>query len=205
MFIIAYTLGVGDKFLKGKIMAKLYFRYGAMGSSKTANALMVRYNYIERNKKVVLLKPSVENRDGEKVIKSRIGLEAECEIVEDFLDRIDENIKEYDAIIVDESQFISAENIKKLADIVDNYDVPVICYGLKTDFRGKFFEGSEALMALADELEEIPTVCWCGKKARFNARIQDGKVVRDGEQVVMGGNESYISLCRKHFYEGKLE
>ena len=204
MFIIAYTLGVGDKFLKGKIMAKLYFRYGAMGSSKTANALMVRYNYIERNKKVVLLKPSVENRDGEKVIKSRIGLEAECEIVEDFLDRIDENIKEYDAIIVDESQFISAENIKKLADIVDNYDVPVICYGLKTDFRGKFFEGSEALMALADELEEIPTVCWCGKKARFNARIRDGKVVRDGEQVVMGGNESYISLCRKHFYEGDL-
>ena len=205
MFIIAYTLGVGDKFLKGKMMAKLYFRYGAMGSSKTANALMVRYNYIERNKKVVLLKPRVENRDGEKIIKSRIGLKAECEMVEDFLEKVDESVKEYDAIIVDESQFISAENIKKLADIVDNYDVPVICYGLKTDFRGKFFEGSEALMALADELEEIPTVCWCGKKARFNARIQDGKVVRDGEQVVMGGNESYISLCRKHFYEGKLE
>lgn len=186
-------------------MAKLYFRYGAMGSSKTANALMVRYNYIERNKKVVLLKPSVENRDGEKIIKSRIGLKAECEMVEDFLEKVDESVKEYDAIIVDESQFISAENIKKLADIVDNYDVPVICYGLKTDFRGKFFEGSEALMALADELEEIPTVCWCGKKARFNARIRDGKVVRDGEQVVMGGNESYISLCRKHFYDGKLE
>lgn len=185
-------------------MAKLYFRYGAMGSSKTANALMVRYNYIERNKKVVLLKPRVENRDGEKTIKSRIGLKAECEMVEDFLEKVDDRVKEYDAIIVDEAQFISAENIRKLAEIVDNYDIPVLCYGLKTDFKGNFFEGSEALMALADELEEIPTVCWCGKKARFNARVKDGVVVRDGEQVVMGGNESYVALCRKHFYEGNL-
>lgn len=185
-------------------MAKLYFRYGAMGSSKTANALMVRYNYKERNKNVILLKPRVENRDGENIIKSRIGLEAECEIVEDFLSKIDAAVQKYDAIIVDEAQFLSSESVLKLAEIVDTYNVPVICYGLKTDFRGKFFEGSESLMALADELEEIPTVCWCGRKARFNARVNNGVVVRDGEQVVMGGNDSYVALCRKHFFEGNL-
>ena len=185
-------------------MAKLYFRYGAMGSSKTANALMVRYNYIERNKKVVLLKPKVENRDGISTIKSRIGLEANCEFAEDFLENLD-NVKNYDVIIIDEAQFLNEDNIKKLAYIVDNYNIPVICYGLKTDFKGKLFEGSKALIELSDELEEIPTVCWCGKKARFNARVKDDEVIRDGNQIVIGGNECYVSLCRKHFYEGILK
>ncbi len=192
-------------------MSKLYFRYGAMGSSKTANLLMVRYNYIEKGKKPLLLKPKIENRDGEKEIKSRIGLEAECEFVEDFLRNLRcssnpiNDLKQYDVIIVDEVQFLKAEEIDDLAKIVDKVNISVICYGLRTDFTGHLFEGSKRLMELADVIEEIPTICWCGKKAQFNARIYDGKIVRTGEQVLMGGNESYISLCRKHFFEGKIK
>ena len=192
-------------------MSKLYFRYGAMGSSKTANLLMVRYNYIEKGKKPLLLKPKIENRDGEKEIKSRIGLEAECEFVEDFLWNLRcssnpiNDLKQYDVIIVDEVQFLKAEEIDDLAKIVDKVNISVICYGLSTDFTGHLFEGSKRLMELADVIEEIPTICWCGKKAQFNARIYDGKIVRTGEQVLMGGNESYISLCRKHFFEGKIK
>ena len=192
-------------------MSKLYFRYGAMGSSKTANLLMVRYNYIEKGKKPLLLKPKIENRDGEKEIKSRIGLEAECEFAEDFLWNLRcssnpiNDLKQYDVIIVDEVQFLKAEEIDDLAKIVDKVNISVICYGLRTDFTGHLFEGSKRLMELADVIEEIPTICWCGKKAQFNARIYDGKIVRTGEQVLMGGNESYISLCRKHFFEGKIK
>ncbi|MCR5054895.1 MAG: thymidine kinase [Lachnospiraceae bacterium] len=188
-------------------MAKLYFRYGAMGSSKTANALMVRYNYYERGKKSLLLKPALENRDGESTIKSRIGLEAECLFVEDFLrdyERDENVVKEYDAIIVDEAQFLSAEQVDRLSDIVDFHNIPVICYGLRTDFQCNFFPGSERLLEVADKIEEVKTVCWCGRKATCNARIFNGKIVRDGEQVFMGGNESYIALCRKHFKEGKI-
>lgn len=192
-------------------MSKLYFRYGAMGSSKTANLLMVRYNYIEKGKKPLLLKPKIENRDGKKEIKSRIGLEAECEFAEDFLWNLRcssnpiNDLKQYDVIIVDEVQFLKAEEIDDLAKIVDKVNISVICYGLRTDFTGHLFEGSKRLMELADVIEEIPTICWCGKKAQFNARIYDGKIVRTGEQVLMGGNESYISLCRKHFFEGKIK
>lgn len=188
-------------------MAKLYFRYGAMGSSKTANALMVHYNYIERGSNAVLLKPQLENRDGEKIIKSRIGLESECCYVEDFITEIGTNwdaAKKYDAVIVDECQFLSAEQVDWLSDLVDFAEIPVICYGLRTDFQSKFFTGSKRLMEIADKIEEIKTVCWCGRKAAINARISDGKIVRNGEQVMMGGNESYIAICRKHFKLGML-
>lgn len=186
-------------------MAKLYFRYGAMGSSKTANALMVRYNYIEKNQNVVMLKPKAENRDGVKTIKSRIGLSAECEFVEDFIESFDEKTSQnYHAIIVDEAQFMTKEQVDFLSDIVDLHNIPVLCYGLRTDFQGNFFEGSKRLMEIADVIEEIPTVCWCGKRAQFNARVIDGKIVREGEQVMLGGNETYISLCRKHYKTGKL-
>lgn len=188
-------------------MAKLYFRYGAMGSSKTANALMVNYNYIERGCRSLLLKPRLENRDGEKVIRSRIGLEAECRFVEDFLDEIGREpvrLKDYDAIIVDEAQFLSEEQVDRFADIVDNAGIPVICYGLRTDFQAKMFPGSRRLLEIADKIEEVKTVCWCGKKATHNARIFNGKVVRDGAQVMMGGNESYVALCRRHFNLGLL-
>jgi thymidine kinase len=187
-------------------MAKLVFKYGAMGSSKTANALMVRYNYMERGKKVLLLKPKIENRDGEKIIRSRIGLEAECEYVEDVIEEPEYNgLSEYDAIIVDEAQFLTGKQVDRLSDIVDNFDIPVLCFGLRADFRGNFFSGSQRLMEIADSIEEIKTICWCGRKATFNARLKDGKVIYTGQQVMMGGNESYIALCRKHYKEGKLK
>lgn len=192
-------------------MAKLYFRYGAMGSSKTANALMVRYNYLEKGKNPLLLKPAIENRDGETKIVSRIGLSAECETIESFFGRlrcatIPKNmLKEYDVIIVDESQFLKTGDIDNLARIVDECQITVICYGLRTDFTGHLFEGSKRLMEIADVIEEIPTICWCGKKAHFNARIKNRKVVKTGELIEMGGNESYVSLCRKHFMQGELK
>ena len=183
-------------------MAKLIFRYGAMGSSKTANALMVRYNYIEKGKKVVLLKPKCEDRDGAKVIRSRIGLEADCEFAEDFLAKY--SGEQYDAVIVDEAQFLAPEIIDKLSDLVDSYDITVICYGLRTDFRSALFPGSERLMELADDIEQIKTICWCGKRAHFNARILNGQKVTEGEQVQLGGNESYTALCRKHYKMRKI-
>lgn len=184
-------------------MAKLYFRFGAMGSSKTANALMTRYNYQERGQNVLMLKPRVENRDGEKIIRSRIGLEAECEFVEDFLESMKRaDTCEYAAIIVDEAQFLKPTQVEEFALITDTYHIPVICYGLKTDFQSHLFEGSKRLLELADEIEEIPTVCWCGEKARFNGRIVNGKLATNGEQFFLGGNESYVSLCRKHYMQG---
>ena len=125
--------------------------------------------------------------------------------MEDFLKSVKENGRPpYNAIIVDEVQFLSREQVDALSDIVDNYDIPVLCYGLKTDFKGNAFEGSARLFELADELIETSTVCWCGHKARFNARICDGHIVRDGDQIQMGGDESYKSLCRKHFKQGKI-
>ncbi len=193
-------------------MAKLYFRYGAMGSSKTANALMVRYNYMEKGQNALLLKPEVDNRDGEMVIKSRIDLSSTCETVENFLKTAEKNWfskkdgswENYDCIIIDESNFLTASDVDKLAEIVDTFNIPIICYGLRTDFTGHLFEGSKRLMEIADKIEEVPTVCWCGHRAHFNARVSNGKIVRDGEQVMMGGNESYVSLCRKHYMSGEI-
>lgn len=184
-------------------MAKLIFRYGAMGSSKTANALMVRYNYVEKGKKVVLLKPRCEDRDGAKNLKSRIGLEEPCEFVENFL--ADYNGEHYDCIIVDEVQFLSPEMIDKLSDLVDFHGITVICYGLRTDFQSHLFPGAQRLMELADDIEQIKTICWCGKRAHFNARLLNGEMVTEGEQVQLGGNESYISLCRKHYKERRIK
>lgn len=182
-------------------MAKLYFRYGAMGSSKTANAVMVRYNYMERGCEVLMLKPKLENRDGESIVRSRCGLQAECRFVEE-LDAID--LTPYACVIVDEAHFLTEAQVRRLVDIVDEHDIPVICYGLRTDFRGELFEGSRALLCWADTVEEIKTVCWCGRKATFNARISGGRIVREGEQILIGGNESYISLCRRHWKSGEL-
>mgnify|MGYP000847091690 FL=1 len=184
-------------------MAKLIFRYGAMGSSKTANALMVRYNYYERDKKVMLLKPRCEDRDGAKVIKSRIGLEEPCEFAEDFLENYSGEL--YDCIIVDEVQFLATEIIDRLSDLVDEHNITVICYSLRTDFQRHLFPGAQRLMELADDIEQIRTICWCGKRAHFNARLLNGEMVTEGEQVQLGGNESYISLCRKHYKQRKIE
>lgn len=193
-------------FKKGEShMAKLVFRYGAMGASKSASALMVRFNYLERGMHPVLLKPACEDRDGEMILRSRIGLEAKVDdTVEHFLAQAlgshrDKSYDSIDAVIVDEAQFLDTGSVNGLALLVDRFDVPVICYGLRTDFQGDFFSGSKRLMELADEIEEIPTICWCGKKARFNARVVDGRVVCCGDKIVLGGNDMYVALCRKHF------
>ena len=182
-------------------MAKLYFRYGAMGSSKTANAVMVQYNYQERGRKVLMLKPKLENRDGATIVRSRCGLEAQCRFVEE-LEEI--GLDGIECVIVDEAHFLTAEQVKRLVDIVDERDIPVICYGLRSDFRGELFEGSRELLRWADTIEEIKTICWCGRKATFNARVSNGHIVREGEQIMMGGNSAYVSLCRCHWREGNL-
>lgn len=182
-------------------MAKLYFRYGAMGSSKTANAIMVRHNYMERGQNVLMLKPRLDNRDGATTIKSRCGLDCECAFMEDIENY---NVKDYDCVIVDEAQFLTRAQVETLVKIVDEDNVPVIAYGLRADFRQNLFEGSKWLLAWADTIEEVKTICWCGKKATCNARISDGKVIKEGEQVVLGGNESYVSLCRRHWAAGML-
>ena len=182
-------------------MAKLYFRYGAMGSSKTANAIMVQYNYHERGQKVLMLKPKLENRDGADLVKSRCGLETECRFVEDISLA---DVHGYDCVIVDEAQFLTKERIRLLVDIVDELNIPVIAYGLRTDFQENFFEGSHWLMAWADTIEEIKTICWCGRKAICNARVVDGRVVKEGDQILLGGSSQYVSLCRRHFHSGEL-
>ena len=196
-------------------MAKLYFRYGAMGSSKSANILMVRYNYEERGQYAILLKPRTDDRDGEHTIQSRIGLSAPAEYVDDFLKEISKlwkgketeylyHGKKVNAILVDEAQFLSPEEVDALSDIVDFYEIPVLCYGLRTDFLNHLFPGSRRLMEIADVIEEVPTVCWCGKRAQCNTRYSNGKIVREGAQIMLGSNESYVALCRKHYKEGKL-
>ena len=196
-------------------MAKLYFRYGAIGSSKSANILMVRYNYEERGQYAILLKPRTDDRDGEHKIQSRIGLSAPAEYVDDFLKEISKlwngketeylyHGKKVNAILVDEAQFLSPEEVDALSDIVDFYEIPVLCYGLRTDFLNHLFPGSRRLMEIADVIEEVPTVCWCGKRAQCNTRYSNGKIVREGAQIMLGSNESYVALCRKHYKEGKL-
>lgn len=185
-------------------MAKLYFYYGAMGSSKSANALMAEYNYRERGQKVLLAKTNIDTRDGKNVIRSRIGLEHECVLLTDVCAMNEEELKTYNAVIVDEIQFASSEQIDFLAHVVDDLNVPVMCYGLRSDFQLNLFEGSARLLAIADEIKEIKTVCWCGKKATCNARYNKHGIVRTGEQILLGANDDYIALCRKHYYEGKL-
>lgn len=185
-------------------MAKLYFRYGAMGSSKTANLLMVDYNYEERGQKALVLKPRIDDRDGNQTVKSRMGINKGCLFVEDFVRMSDEAIKAYDCILVDEAQFVSKADVEFFTYVVDELNVPVICYGLRTDFQRNLFEGSMWLLAWADTVEEIKTICWCGRKAICNARLDDnGRIIRSGEQVVMGGTGKYVALCRKHHKTGE--
>ena len=191
-------------------MAKLYFKYGAMGSSKTANALITKFNYEERNMKVWLIKPSVDNRDGEGKVRSRIGLVADGDVInqdDDILEMYRER-DDVDVIIVDECQFFTEDQIDQMRYIVDEYDVPVLCFGLRTDFRTKLFPGSRRLFELADSITEIKTICACGAKATVNARMSpDGRVITSGQQVFIGGNDSYIAMChkcyKKHIEEDK--
>ena len=186
-------------------MAKLYFYYGAMGSSKTANALMTHFNYEEVGQNALLVKPSIDTRDGVQTVKSRIGLSHEAVLLEDFINYTEDRIKSYDCIIVDEVQFASPEQIDFLSDVADFMNVPVVCYGLRADFQNKLFPGSERLITICDEIKELKTVCWCGKKATCNARYNEAGIVREGSQVMLGANDSYIALCRYHFKKGMLK
>ena len=188
-------------------MAKLYFKYGAMGSSKTAQALITKYNYEENDMSVWLIKPSADTRDGADVLRSRIGLQANVEVMTpetDIFDRFTKTQKgQCDVVIVDECQFMTPQQVDQLRAIVNEYEIPVLCFGLRTDFQTKLFPGSLRLMELADVIEEIKTMCDCGAKATINARIDsEGFIVTQGAQVVLGGNDSYIAMCHRCYIHG---
>lgn len=190
-------------------MAKVYFRYSAMNAGKTTNLLQVAYNYKERGMRALLLKPSVDNREGEQpIMRSRIGLEAECRLVSSDCNLFEALLTELGkrpvhCVLVDEAQFLTADQVDELCTVADNLDIPVICGGLRTDSNGDLFPGSQALLTWADKLEEIKTICHCGAKASRVLRISDdGAVIRNAEQVCIGGNDRYVSVCRKHFKTG---
>ena len=179
-------------------MAKLYFKYGAMGSSKTANALITKFNYEERGMKVWLIKPSIDDRDGADAVRSRIGLCERAYVVTPDIDLFEEflKIRDHHVIIADECQFFTSNQIDQFRRIVDQLDIPVLCFGLRTDFLTHLFEGSRRLFEVADSVNEIKTICSCGNKAIVNARIDgSGKVVTEGGQILIGGNDSYIAMC----------
>lgn len=186
-------------------MAKLYFKYGAMGSSKTAQALITKFNYEERGMKVWLIKPATDNRDGEGILTSRAGLASECTPIpssESITDLFLSSHSDSNVIIADESQFFTAEQIDQIRSIVDKYDIPVMCFGLRTDFMTKTFEGSKRLFEVADSISEIKTMCSCGRKATVNARLgQGGKILTRGSKIFLGGNERYIAMCHKCWSE----
>ena len=181
-------------------MAKLYFKYGAMGSSKSAQALITQFNYEELGMTVWLIKPSIDTRDGADIIRSRIGLQRSAQVITPEQNIVEEYAKvgRHDVVIADEAQFFTPEQIDQLRDLVDDEDIPVLCFGLRTDFLTHFFPGACRLMELADSITEIKTVCECGRKATVNARIdENGRIITEGDQVFLGGNDSYIAMCHK--------
>ena len=183
-------------------MAKLYFRYGVMGSSKSAKALITKFNYEEQGMRVWLIKPAADTRYGKDIVRSRIGLEQTGDVITEDMNLYEifrDREKEFnDVIIADEAQFLTPQHIEQLRDIVDNYNVPVMCFGLRTDFRTKMFPGSARLFELADSVSELKTVCTCGGKAMVNARIDgEGNIITEGAQIMLGGNESYRPMCYK--------
>lgn len=181
-------------------MAKLYFKYGAMGSSKSAQALITQFNYEELGMSVWLIKPSIDTRDGADIIRSRIGLQRSAQVITPEQNIVAEYALagKHDVIIADEAQFFTPEQIDQLRALVDEENIPVLCFGLRTDFLTHFFPGARRLMELADSLTEIKTVCACGRKATVNARIDEkGRVITEGAQVFLGGNDSYIAMCHK--------
>ena len=189
-------------------MAKLYFKYGAMGSSKTAQALITKFNYEELGMSVWLIKPSTDTRDGADIIRSRIGLQRSARIITPEQNIVEEYAAagRHDVIIADEAQFFTPEQIDQLRTLVDEENIPVLCFGLRTDFPTKLFPGSRRLMELADVIEEIKTMCDCGAKGTVNARIDgQGYVVTEGEQVMLGGNDSYIAMCHRCYKQAIRE
>ena len=188
-------------------MAKLYFYYSAMNAGKTTNLLQSRHNYAERGMNTLVIKPRIDSRSGENRVRSRIGLEAEAVDVDPSINLLDlvKNASEtqpIDCVLVDEAQFLSADQVDQLTEVVDALNIPVLAYGLRTDFLGALFEGSRQLLALSDELREIKTVCHCGRKATMVVRFDgEGQPMQSGDQIQIGGNETYVSMCRRHFKE----
>ena len=182
-------------------MAKLYFNYGAMSAGKTIEVIETAYKYNSRGMKALLIKPSIDTK-GNDSVTSRIGMSKEVDIVLKPDDSLIEYIKKYDnltCLVIDEAQFLTEKQVYELVIITKNFDIPAICYGLKVDFKGNLFKGSEALIRYADSLNELVAICDCGKKARFNARKVNGEYVYDGEQVLIGADESYDPLCETCF------
>ena len=190
-------------------MAKLYFKFGAMGCSKSAQALITKFNYEERGMKVLLVKPSIDNRDGETIVKSRIGLTAEAIAVAESVNLYNlynNSYKDCDVIIVDECQFLHPDQVDQLSQVVMDFNVPVLCFGLSTDFQTHLFAGSKRLFEIADSITEIKSVCKCGDKATVNARLDgNGNVVFNGDQLCIGGNERYVAMCKKCWIKARRE
>jgi len=183
-------------------MAKLYFRYGTMGCGKSIDLLKVSFNYKERGQVPLLITSAIDDRFGTSKITTRIGLSEKAyafsknESIFNYVLPLKDSI---DVVIADEAQFFTKEQINELSDVGDILDIPVICYGLRSDFQNKLFTGSAELLAIADKIEEMKTMCECGKKATCNLRIVDGNVITEGKQIYIGGNESYLPVCRKCF------
>lgn len=192
-------------------MAKLYFYYSAMNAGKTTTLLQSSHNYAERGMSTLLLKPQIDDREGTTRITSRIGLEGDAYcfgVTEDLYRFVEQHhaSETLHCLLVDEGQFLTALQVEQLGEIVDRMKIPVLVYGIRTDFQGELFEGSRKLLALADELREIKTICHCGSKATMVVRLGvDGRPMRTGAQIQVGGNETYISMCRKHWKEAVNE
>lgn len=190
-------------------MAQLYYRYGTMNAGKSIEIIKVAHNYEERGKKVLALIPGVDNRYGLGLITSRVGIQREATVVNEDTNILELFIKEdakerISCVLIDECQFLKKHHVQELAEIVDSCEVPVLAYGLKNDFSNQLFEGSYYMLIYADKIEEIKTICWCGRKATMVARVIDGKFVKQGEQIVVGGDDMYVSLCRKHYNDGRI-
>lgn len=194
-------------------VGKLYFRYGTMGSAKTALLLTQAYNFEERGMQYLCMKPVIDNREKDSVIRSRIGIERRCEwiyremdIYEHLKHLFDETLEVKSWILIDEAQFLSQAQVDQLARIVDDYGVNVVCYGLRTDFQSHLFEGSRRLFELADSIDEIKSTCSCGRKTIINARIDSkGNVLNDGDQVEIGGDDKYVAMCRRCWRNRRLQ
>ena len=194
-------------------VGKLYFRYGTMGSAKTAMLLTQAYNFEERGMNYLCMKPIIDNREKENVIRSRIGIERRCSWIYPEMDlyrylkeQFEHSLVVKDWILIDESQFLTADQVDQLARVVDDYGVNVVCYGLRTDFQSHLFEGSRRLLELADSIDEIKSTCSCGRKTIINARIDSqGNIVTDGNQVEIGGDDKYVSLCRRCWRNRRIE
>ncbi|MGL5392490.1 MAG: thymidine kinase [Shewanella sp.] len=188
-------------------MAQLYFYYSAMNAGKSTSLLQSSYNYRERGMNTLVMTAAIDDRYGKGKVASRIGIETEAKVFTSQDNLIEQILAVHQqtplsCVLVDESQFLTKEQVRQLTYVVDNIDIPVLCYGLRTDFQGELFTGSHYLLAWADKLVELKTICHCGRKANMVVRLDgDGKVMREGEQVAIGGNESYESVCRKHFRE----